>query len=107
MVNRLQNLPGAGEEATKYTDYYEVEALCDTYIVELATALVIERGLDMPGEPGWIEFRDVFGARHRLMANSIRRITESTRETRAALRAFMRARRIEEKEGEDPFEMNF
>jgi hypothetical protein len=54
MVNRLQNLHGAGEEATKYTDYYEVEALCDTYIVELCTALAIELYLDRPGEPGWI-----------------------------------------------------
>ena len=105
MVNRLQNLPGAGEEATKYTDYYEVEALCDTYIVELSTALAIERYLDTPGEPGWIEFRDVFGARHRLMAHSVRRITESTRETRAALRAFERARRNEDREDEDPFEI--
>ena len=58
MVNRLQNLPGAGEEATKYTNYYEVEALCDSYIGGLATALVIERCLAMPGDPGWIEFRD-------------------------------------------------
>jgi hypothetical protein len=41
------------------------------------------------------------------MAHSIRRITESTRESRAALRAFERARRNEERADEDPFEPNF
>jgi hypothetical protein len=104
MVNRLQNILGGTEETTKYTDYYEVDAIGDTYIVELSTALSIERQLDHPGEPGWIEFRDVFGARHRTKAHHINRITESTPETRAALREFRRARRNEEKEGEDPFD---
>ena len=104
MVNRLQKILGSDEETTKYTEYYEVDAIGDTYIVELSTALAIERQLDRPGESVWIEFRDVFGARHRTKARFIGRITESTRETRAAMREFDRARRTESKEGEDPFE---
>jgi hypothetical protein len=99
MVNRLQNILGNVEETTKYTEHYEVGAIGDTYIVELSTALAIERQLDQPGEPGWIEFRDVFGARHRTKAQDIYRITESTAETRAALREFRRARRNEDKMG--------
>jgi hypothetical protein len=108
MVNRLKGLLGAqeGEERTSSTDYYEVGARCDTYIVELATALAIERQLDNPGEPGWVEFRDVFGARHRVMGCLICCITESTHESRAAQRAFRQARRNEDKEGEDPFDLN-
>ena len=106
MVNRLKDLIAEGEEATKYTEYYEVDATGDTYIVELSTALAIERHLDQPDNQEWIEFRDVLGARHRTKARFISRITESTRETRAALRAFGRARRNEEKEDEDPFETN-
>jgi hypothetical protein len=104
MVNRLQNILGSVEEKTKYTDYYEVDAIGETYIVELSTALAIERQLDQPGEQGWIEFRDVFGARHRTKAQFIGRITESTPETRAAVREFRRARRNEDREGEDPFD---
>ena len=104
MVNRLQKILGTDEETTKYTDYYEVDAYGDTYIVELATALAIERQLDQAGELVWIEFTDVFGARHRLKAQFINRISESTRETREAWRVWRRARRNEDKEGEDPFE---
>jgi hypothetical protein len=93
MINRLQNLPlpGITEEATSYTDFYELEALGDTYIVSLGTVLAVERQLDKSVTPEWLEFRDVFGARHRLPARCVYRITESTRATRAAVRAFRRA----------------
>jgi hypothetical protein len=104
MLNRLKHLLGACEETTKFTDSYEVEALGDTYIVELATALAIERHLDKAGEAVWVEFRDAFGPRHRVLARYVYRLTESTRETRAALRAFWKARRNEDKEDEDPYE---
>ena len=102
MVNRLQHLLGAIPGATSYTDYYEVRAFGVTYIVPLSTALGIERQLDQPGERAWLEFRDVFGARHRLTAGCIYRISESTRETRAAVRAFDRAMEKEEKDDGDP-----
>lgn len=102
VINRLQYLLGAGPGATSYTDYFEIEALGGTYIVPLSTALAVERQLDKAGAPDWLEFRDVFGARHRMPAVCIWRITESTRETRAALRAFELARRKEEEQDGDP-----
>lgn len=101
MINRLQYLLGEFPEPTSYTDYYEVEALGDTYIVPLSTAHVIERELEKSAVTDWLEFRDVFGARHRLPARYVYRITESTRATRAALREFRRTMREEEQEGDD------
>jgi len=98
MVNRLQNLLGHIPEATSYTDFYELEALGDTFIVALSTALVIERRLGEGGTPDWLEFQDVFGARHRLPAKCVYRISESTRATRANLRTFRKALREEETE---------
>ena len=103
MVNRLQYLMGQVPEPTSYTDYYEIEALGETYIVPLSTALAIERQLDSCTTREWLEFRAVFGARHRLPARCVYRITESTRATRAALREFRKAMREERKEDEDPF----
>lgn len=91
MVNRLRYLLGEIPEPTSYTDYFEVEALGDTYIVPLSTAHVIERELEKSTVTDWLEFRDVFGARHRLPARCVYRITESTRETRAALRELPKA----------------
>ncbi len=103
VINRLQYLLGPAPETFLYTDYYEIEAFGNTYVVPFSTALLVERELDRYGARGWIEFRDVFGARHRLPARCVYRITESTRETRAALRAFEKARREEEKGDTDPF----
>ena len=104
MINRLRHLalPGITQEATSYTDFYELEALGDTYIVSLGTVLAVERQLDQCAMPEWLEFRDVFGARHRLPARCVYRITESTRATRAAVRAFRKAMIDEAKEDEDP-----
>lgn len=103
MVNRLQYLLGQVPEATSYTDYYRVETLSDVFVVSLSTAFAIERALDKAATPDWLEFRDVFGARHRVLALCVYRISECTRETRAAVRAFQQARRKEEKQDEDPF----
>lgn len=92
MSNRLQYLMGEIPEATSYTDFYELEALGDTFVVALSTALAIERRLDQRSDmPEWIEFHDVFGARHRLPARCVYRISESTRATRANLRTFRKA----------------
>lgn len=98
MVNRLQHLLGKVPEATSYTDYYELEALGDTYIVALSAALAVERQRDRRSTPDWLEFHDVFGARHRLPARCAYRISESTRVTRASLRAFSKAMRDEDDE---------
>ena len=102
VLDRMQYLMGTRPEAM-FTDFYELEALGTCYIVSLATALYVERELDRWRAPVWIEFRDVFGARHRLPARCIYRITESTRATRAAVRAFQKAMRDEEREDGDPF----
>lgn len=101
MVNRLKYFTGQVPDPTSYTDLYEVEALGDTYIVPLSTALVIERQLDSSSVTEWLEFRDVFGARHRLPTRYVYRITESTRATRARLREFQKAMRHEQKADED------
>ena len=103
MVNRLQYLEDEIPEATSYTDYYELEAFGDTYVVALSTALAVERQLDQCAMPDWLEFQDVFGARHRLPARCVYRISESTRATRAKLRAFRKAMCDEAKTDEDPF----
>ena len=89
MVNRLQYLMGQIPEPTSYTDYYEIEALGDTYIVPLSTALAIERQLDGCATREWLEFRDVFGVEHRVLALCVYEIRECAAETREFLRAFV------------------
>ena len=101
MVNRLEYLLGDIPEPTSYTDYYEIDALGETYIVPLSTALAIERQLERSSTTAWLDFRDVFGARHRLPARYVYRITESTGATRAALRDFRKAMR-EGRKDDDP-----
>ena len=103
MLNRLQYLRGEPPEATSYTDFYELEALGDTYVIALSTALAIERRLDQCATPEWLEFHDVFGARHRLPARCVYRISESTRVTRANVRAFRKAMREETSEDNTPY----
>ena len=95
MVNRLQYLMGEVPDPTSYTDFYEIEAIGDTYIVPLSTALAVERQLERCAVTDWLEFRDVFGALHRLPAQYVYRITESTRATRATLRDFRKGVREE------------
>ncbi len=95
MLNRLQYLRGEPPEATAYTDFYELEAAGDIFVVALSTALAIERRLDQCATPEWLEFHDVFGAGHRLPARCVYRISESTRVTRANVRAFGMAMREE------------
>jgi hypothetical protein len=51
-----------------YTDYYEIETLTGTYVVSLATAHAIERALHRAVTTDWLEFRDVFGGRQRVLA---------------------------------------
>jgi hypothetical protein len=104
MGNRLKYLMEESSGPREYDQYYQVEAYGDTYIVSLETVLLIERALNRCGEPGWMEFRDLFGARHRMMVRHIYRISESTIEARTAFRAFERARKKEERADKDPLE---
>ena len=71
---------------TRFTDYYQIDALGDSYIVAFSTALTVERQLEECAITDWIEFTDVFDATHRVPAGFIHRITESPR-GRASLRA--------------------
>jgi hypothetical protein len=91
MTNRLQYLLGQIPEAI-YTDYYEVDALGDTYIVSLATAFAIERALHKAASPDYVELRDVFGKEHRVLVFCIYRIRECSRATGEFVRAFAKAR---------------
>ena len=87
MINQLKNPPWITRKATSYNDFYELEALGDTYIVSLGTVLSVERQREQRTPPEWIEFRDVFGVGHRLPARCVYRIGESTHATRATVRA--------------------
>ena len=85
-------------------ELFEIETLAETFIVSRATAQAIERELDRVPEPGWIEFQDLFGARHRVLAWHVRRITETTPVTLAAWRKFQRNRQQEERADRDPLD---
>ncbi len=71
---------------------YEIEAGFQTYLASQPTALDVERELVRVPQPGWVEFDDVFGVRHRILAWEVRRVSELTPVKRAAWRAFMRTR---------------
>ncbi|MGH7678398.1 MAG: hypothetical protein ACRENU_08040 [Gemmatimonadaceae bacterium] len=78
-------------------ELFEIETVAETFIVTRATAFAIERELGRVPEPVSIEFDDLFGARHRVLAWQVRRITETTPVTRAAWRAFQRNRRKDDR----------
>lgn len=103
MVNRVKPFLDEKLEAWQHDDFYELDAY-ETYIVSLATALHVERMLDSINQPEWIAFQDLFGARHRIRLQTVGRITESTRQSRSAARAFEQAREKEEKDDKDPLQ---
>jgi hypothetical protein len=97
MVNRIQHLVDRQAEQPQTDEYYEIEIMCyPTLQVSFATALYIERCLDHMPRARWIEFRDLLGARHRVLSDWVYAIRESTPAVRAAERAFKRARDKEE-----------
>ena len=89
MVNRVRYL--FDEDVREY-DYFEIETLMQTYIVTQATALNVERALRHVPEPVWIEFHDLFGTRHRVVAWQVQRIVETTPARLEAWRNLQRAR---------------
>jgi len=97
-MHRLEDRPEhPPEPEERYDDYFEIHAY-ETFIVSRAVAMQIERVLDSLPPPRWIEFEDLTGARHRMLASHIGRISESTAAQRALERGFHRARRLEEKQ---------
>ena len=99
IVQRLRDLleerPGAVLD-----EFVEVEARMYTYVVAFDAAVRVKQELDRFPQPEWIEFIDQFGARQCVRAQDIFRISESTPQTRAAMRAFVRSRQTEEKADE-------
>ncbi len=99
MIQRLKDLlelrPGAVLD-----DYFEVEARMCTYVVAFDTALCVKRRLEQLPQPELDEFTDLFGATQSVRSQDFYRISESTPQTRAAMRSFLRARQQEEKAGE-------
>jgi hypothetical protein len=105
-MNRLKHLldnPGPPEGPD---DFYEIECGYNTFIISGKVALDVERRLDQSPPPVWIAFRDLTGARHRILAAKILRISESTSAQRASEREFRRARRVEDK-GDRPWEEDY
>jgi hypothetical protein len=103
-MNRLKDFFGDPQEPESQDDFFEVDSHYDSFAVSRETAIEIERRLDQLPPPRWIVFRDLTGARHRVLAAQINRISESTAGQRAANREFQRARRLEDKKDRRPWE---
>jgi hypothetical protein len=104
-MNRLKDYFGDPPEPDeRYDDYFVIGTVRCSYAVSQDTAIEIERWLDHQPPPRWVVFRDLAGSRHRILADHINRVTESTAAQRAADRAFDRARRLEEKMDRRPWE---
>ena len=103
-MNRLADFLHDPQEPDRFDDFFEIETSNGWFAVSCATALDVERSLDQRPTPRWIEFRDLSGARHRLLARLISRISENTAAQRASDRQFHRARRLEEKQDRRPWE---
>ena len=103
-MNRLKDFFGDPKGPEGEGDYFEIQSHYDCFAVSHATAMEVERRLDQLPPPRWIAFRDLAGARHRVPAAQINRISESTAAQREAVREFERARRLEEKKDRRPWE---
>ncbi len=104
MVNRLKELLEQPPDPERDDDFFEVETDQDLFAVSRETAVEVERRLDQLPPPRWVVFRDLTGARHRVLAARVHRVSESTASQRAARRAFFRARRLEDKADRRPWE---
>ena len=91
MINRLDDLLQASPGAV-LDDWFELEAGAYTHVVTFDTALHVKLAVDQVPQPEWVEFTDLFGAKHCLRPQDVLRISESTPGTRARVRAFLRAR---------------
>ena len=103
-MNRLEDLFRDPPEPEREDDFWEVDGYGWCFTVSLETAIEIERRLDQRPPPRWIVFRDLTGARHRIVAANIYRISECTAAQRAAGREFDRARRLEDRQDRRPWE---
>jgi hypothetical protein len=103
-MNRLEDLFRDPLEPEREDDYFVIETHFDSFAVSLETAIEVERWLDHQPPPRWVVFRSSTGARHRVLAAQIYRISECTAAQRAAGREFNRARKLEDKKDRRPWE---
>jgi hypothetical protein len=100
-INRVKDQLGEQPEPDPQLDFYWVDSRFTEFAVSRATAMSLERQLVSEPVPVWVTFRDLAGARHRLRAALIERISESTVAQRIAMREFHRARRKERNADKD------
>lgn len=96
MIDRLADLLELRPDAI-VADYFELEARGYTYVVTFDTAVRVKHAIERYPQPDWVEFTDLFGAKQCVRSQDFCRVTESTAQTRAAVRAFLRERQKEEK----------
>jgi hypothetical protein len=101
-LNRLKELLENPRVPEPQDDFYELECRWETFAISMETAMAVERQLDQLPPPTWIVFQSLTGARHRIQAAHVTRISESTAAQRSAGRAFERARDLEEKKDRPP-----
>ena len=103
-MNRLKDWLPPEPERDGPDDYWVVETRWDSIPVSREVAEALVRLLDHRPLPRWTTLRDLNGGLHRFVLAHVYRISESTVATRAAERAFGRARRLEEKADRRPWE---
>lgn len=104
MINRLKDLLGEPEERKPDEDYWEVEGKAGWFYVSRETALDLVGRLARLRRPGWVSFRDLFGAEVWVRSDEVSRVAECTIAQRTAEREFRRDRRREEKADRRPWE---
>ena len=103
-MNRLKEFFNQPPDPESGDNYWEVDTEHDSFAVSREVAEEIERLIDELHPPRWLVFRDLTGARHRVLTAQVHRISECTEAQRAARREFYRARRREEKTDRRPWE---
>ena len=84
--------------------YAVVETAQYWFIVAPETARRVERLVTRWLGSRWLVFTDIYGVRRRILRSAVDNIYESTPTQRAAMRAFRRARKLEEKADRRPWE---
>ncbi len=103
MINRIsQYLNPENPSTERRTDCWWIETRENAYFVSVRTARSVERRLEREPMPRWIVFRDLTGARHRILAADVRCISESTAAQRKSLREFRRALNDEQDDDQKP-----
>ena len=103
-MNRLTQFLDDADGEEPPADYWTVDTQCESFPVSREVAEAVERTLNEMPQTGWVIFTDLTGARHRLRARLVERVSESMATHRAARRAFYREREREAKADRKPWE---